>query len=475
MPRTLVEKVQDAHVVATRPTSVLGIDLHLLHEVTSPQAFAGLKRRGVGVRHPGRCFATVDHSLPTRPGSGEPVDPRAAEQLVALERSCAEHGIPFHGPGSDRQGIVHVIGPELGLTQPGMTIACGDSHSATHGAFGALGFGIGTSQVEQVLATQALITKRLAPHEVRFEGRLPEGVEAKDLALAFIARVGVNAGVGHAFEYRGPVVERLSMDERMTLCNMSIEAGAKAGLVAPDDTTFEYLEGRPFAPVGAAWDEAVTRWRTLRSDDDATYRRSTILNVDELEPRISYGTDPSQSIGLSEVVPDPDDRPAGPTRDRLRKALSYIGVPPGQSLLGHPIDVVFIGSCTNARLSDLRTAARVFEGRAVAPGVRTLVVPGSQAVRRAAEAEGLAAIFERAGAEWHRPGCSLCIAMNGDRLLPGQLAVSTSNRNFEGRQGPGGRTLLASPSTAAASAVSGQVADARALLAAPIELGSCRA
>ncbi|PYQ24974.1 MAG: 3-isopropylmalate dehydratase large subunit, partial [Acidobacteria bacterium] len=428
----------------------------------SPQAFAILRERGLRVRRPDRTVATMDHSTPTTPRrAGSPVeipDREAAAQVKALEANCREFGIPLYALGNERQGIVHVIGPELGLTRPGMTIVCGDSHTSTHGAFGALAFGIGTSEVGHVLATQCLLQARPRTLAVEAEGRLPAGVTAKDLILALIARIGIGGATGHVIEYRGPAVRALSMEERMTVCNMSIEAGARAGMVAPDDTTFEYLSGRPHAPQGPQWDAALESWRRLPTDDGAVFDREVRLDASALEPMITYGTNPGMGIPIRGTVPDPGGNPT------LQRALAYMGLEPGQKLLGRPVDVVFIGSCTNSRLSDLRQAATVFAGRRVAPGVRVLVVPGSQQVKRQAEAEGLDRIFREAGADWRESGCSLCIAMNGDRLEAGQYAVSTSNRNFEGRQGAGGRTFLASPLTAAAAAVTGRIADAREVL-----------
>ncbi len=462
--RTLFRKIWDAHVVAQEPESpaVLYVDRHLIHEVTSPQAFAGLRARGLRVRRPERTVATADHSIPTR---GPVVDDLARKQLRQLSENCREFGITLYEQGSPHQGIVHVIGPELGYTQPGLTIVCGDSHTATHGAFGALAFGIGTSEVEHVLATQCLLQNRPRSYEVRLDGRLAPGVSAKDVILALIAKIGVGGGTGHVFEYRGDAVRAMGMEERMTVCNMSIEGGARAGLVAPDDTTFEYLAGRAHSPRGADWDRAVAEWRTLPSDDGAAFDASVALDVGALAPMITWGTNPGMGMQVTDSVPDPA-RIADPAqRAAAEKALGYMGLEPGAPLLGRPIDVVFIGSCTNGRLSDLRAAASVFKGRKVAPKVRVLVVPGSQAVKNQAESEGLDVVFKQAGAEWREPGCSMCIAMNGDQLEPGQYAVSTSNRNFEGRQGKGGRTLLASPLTAAAAAVLGRVADARALVA----------
>jgi 3-isopropylmalate/(R)-2-methylmalate dehydratase large subunit len=464
-PRTLVEKIWDDHVVVEEPgaPSVLAVDLHLVHEVTSPQAFTGLRRRGLKVRHPERTVATADHSVPTTPRNLPILDAMAAAQVQQLETNCEEFGIPLHGVGSPSQGIVHVIGPELGLTQPGMTIVCGDSHTSTHGAFGALAFGIGTSEVEMVLATQCLLQRRPKTYEVRIDGRLAAGVSAKDVILALLARIGIGGGTGHVFEYRGSAIEALTMEQRMTICNMSIEGGARAGLIAPDDTTFEYIAGRPHAPQGAAWDAAVERWRTLPSEDGATFDRSISIDASALEPMITYGTNPGMGLPISSAVPDPGDQPDGSQRRALEHALEYMDLQPGQQILGQKVDVVFIGSCTNGRISDLRLAAAALQGRKVADGVRMLIVPGSDEVKREAEGEGLHEIFRAAGAEWREAGCSMCIAMNGDQLSPGQYAVSTSNRNFEGRQGKGGRTFLASPLTAAASAVAGVIADPRRL------------
>ncbi|HKA90857.1 MAG TPA: 3-isopropylmalate dehydratase large subunit [Haliangiales bacterium] len=449
--KTLLEKIWDDHVVVEEPgaPAVLYIDLHLVHEVTSPQAFAGLRARGLRVRRPDRTFATMDHSVPTTPLVA--LDAAGAAQLAELERNCRDFDVPLWGVGSERQGIVHVVGPELGLTRPGMTIVCGDSHTATHGAFGALAFGIGTSEVEHVLATQCLLQRKPKAFEVRFDGRPPPGVGAKDMILALIAEIGVGGGAGHVLEYSGAAVRGLDMEQRMTLCNMSIEAGARAGMIAPDETTLAYLAGRPFAPA-----EPDPRWRGLASDDGATFDRSVSIDAGRLEPMITYGTNPGMAIPIGAPVP----RPATATEE---KALAYMAVEPGKPLLGRRVDVVFIGSCTNGRLGDLREAARVLRGRRVAPGVRMLVVPGSRAVKRQAEAEGLDRVFRDAGADWREPGCSMCIAMNGDALRPGEVAVSTSNRNFEGRQGKGGRTHLASPLTAAAAAVTGRITDVRQL------------
>lgn len=465
MPKTLFEKIWESHVVVQRPDSpaILYIDLHLVHEVTSPQAFTGLRQRGLKVRRPDRTFATVDHAIPTYDLSLPIVDPVAAAQIRQMEKNAADFGITLYDRHSTRRGIVHVIGPELGLTQPGMTIVCGDSHTATHGAFGALAFGIGTSEVEHVLATQCLLQRKPKTCEVRIDGHLPAGVTAKDIILALIAQNGVGAGTGHVFEYTGEAIRALSMEERMTICNMSIEGGARAGMVAPDDTTFEYLAGREFAPKGADWEAALARWKALPTDEGARYDKSIRLDASALEPMITYGTNPGMGMPLTATIPDPDDLAEASQKAALRKALAYMDLRPNQPLLGHKVDVVFIGSCTNSRLSDLRQAAAVLKGRKVARGVRVMVVPGSQQVKAQAEAEGLDRIFEAAGAEWRESGCSMCLAMNGDQLAPGQYAVSTTNRNFEGRQGKGGRTFLASPLTAAASAIAGAIADPRRL------------
>ena len=473
--RTLFDKVWDAHVVrhpSTSTPAVLYVDLHLVHEVTSAQAFAALQQRGLAVRRPTNTIATMDHSTPTDHAvSGRralavlpSLDASARRQLERLEENCGAFGIPLYALGDERQGIVHVIGPELGLTQPGMTVVCGDSHTSTHGAFGALAFGIGTSQVAHVLATQCILQNRPKRLEVRIDGRLGAGVTAKDVILAVIAKLGVGGGTGHVIEYRGTAISALSMDERMTICNMSIEAGARAGMVAPDDTTFEYLAGRPHAPREVEWERAVVRWRDLRSDDDARFDASVTLDATSLAPMITYGTNPGTALPITACVPEPGRVAADADRQAMQQVLGYMSLTPGQPLLGTPVDVVFLGSCTNSRLSDLRAAAQILRHRRVAPGVRMLVVPGSQAVKRAAEAECLDRIFIEAGAEWRDAGCSMCIAMNGDALRPGQVAVSTSNRNFEGRQGAGGRTLLASPLTAAAAAVAGVVADPRLML-----------
>ncbi len=466
MPKTLLDKIWDAHVVTQEPGSpaVLYIDLHLVHEVTSPQAFQTLRERGLKVRRPDKTLATVDHSIPTYDRSLPIMDALAAKQVAQLATNCQEFDVPLYSPATGRQGIVHVIGPELGRTQPGMTIVCGDSHTATHGAFGSLAFGIGTSEVGHVLATQCLLQHKPKTFEVRVDGQLRPGVGPKDIILALISRIGIGGGTGHVFEYTGSAIRSLSMEGRMTVCNMSIEGGARAGLVAPDDTTFEYLAGRPFAPKGAAWDAALAAWRRLPSDEGATFDRSVTLDASALEPMVTYGTNPGMAAPITGRVPDPSEARDPSQRRALEKALAYMGLQPGQALQGQPVDVVFIGSCTNGRLSDLRQAADVLRGRRVAEGVRALVVPGSQQVKAEAEAERLDEVFRAAGCEWREPGCSMCIAMNGDQLEPGQYAVSTSNRNFEGRQGPGGRTFLASPLTAAAAAVTGVLTDVRSLM-----------
>ncbi len=463
-PRSLYEKVCDAHVVEAetleRP-AVLYIDLHLIHEVTSPQAFTELGLRGLKVRRPDRTVATMDHSTPTLPPNAEGVRPYATAQARAqvdqLERNCTAHGITLHDWNSPHRGVVHVIGPELGLTQPGMTVVCGDSHTATHGAFGALAFGIGTSEVGHVLATQTLLQRRARPMRVSVDGRLSRGVSAKDLALAIIAELGFGGGTGAVLEYAGDAVRALDMEGRMTVCNMSIEAGARAGLIAPDATTLAWLYGRDAAPKGEAWDRAAERWLSLASDEGAVFDSEVRLNAAVLKPMATWGTTPDAAIAIEDAVP-------APATTAAKKALNYMRIEAGKPLAGAAVDVVFVGSCTNGRLADLRAAAEVLRGRHVAPGVRMLVAPGSDAVRREAEAEGLDQVFLAAGAEWRLAGCSMCIAMNGDQVAPGQLAVSTSNRNFEGRQGPGARTILASPASAAASAVAGCVADPRPYL-----------
>ena len=465
MPKTIIEKIWNEHVVDQQEgaPAILAIDLHLVHEVTSPQAFTGLRSRGLKVRRPDRTVATADHSIPTTPRNLPIADEMAAAQVKQLEANCAEFGVPLHGWESPNQGIVHVIGPELGLTQPGATIVCGDSHTATHGAFGALAFGIGTSEVEMVLATQCLLQRKPKTYLVRVDGTLRPGVSAKDIILALIARIGVGGGTGHVFEYAGSAIRALSMEERMTICNMSIEGGARAGLVAPDETTFAYLKGRPHAPQGADWDAAVARWRTLTSDEGATYDKEIVINADTLEPMVTYGTNPGMGLPISGTIPNPADESDPAAARALVRALEYMDLRAGDSIIGRPVNTVFIGSCTNGRISDLRLAANVLKGQTVAKGVRVMVVPGSADVKRQAEREGLDKIFRDAGADWREAGCSMCIAMNGDQLAPGEYAISTSNRNFEGRQGKGGRTFLASPLTAAATALTGVIADPRTL------------
>jgi 3-isopropylmalate/(R)-2-methylmalate dehydratase large subunit len=465
-PRTIIEKVWQTHIVEEMAGAppLLYIDLHLVHEVTSPQAFSGLRARGLKVRRPDLTIGTTDHSIPTHDRSLPILDKVAEAQITQFEKNCRDFGIPFYGPGDKHQGIVHVIGPEQGLTQPGMTVVCGDSHTATHGAFGALAFGIGTSQVEHVLASQCLLQSPSKTYEVRVEGTLKHGVGAKDVILHLISRIGIGGGTGCVFEYAGSTIRALSMEERMTICNMSIEAGARAGLIAPDDTTYQYLSGRPYAPQGAAWDKALALWRQLPTDAGAAFDKSIDIDASALEPMITFGTNPGMGIPITAPVPDPASINDPLERDSLGKALRYMDLPSGKPLLGHPVNVVFIGSCTNSRISDLRAAAEVFKGRKVNPNVRVMVVPGSQLVRKQAHAEGLDVIFKEAGADWREAGCSMCIAMNGDELRPGEYSVSTSNRNFEGRQGKGGRTFLASPLTAAASAVTGVVTDVRTLL-----------
>ena len=465
MPQTIVEKIWNQHVVDQQegaPT-ILAIDLHLVHEVTSPQAFTGLRARGLKVRRPDRTVATADHSIPTTPRTLPIADEMAAAQVRQLEANCAEFGVPLHGWESPNQGIVHVIGPELGLTQPGATIVCGDSHTATHGAFGALAFGIGTSEVEMVLATQCLLQRKPKTFLVRVDGTLRPGVSAKDIILALIARIGVGGGTGHVFEYAGSAIRSLSMEERMTICNMSIEGGARAGLVAPDETTFAYLKGRPHAPQGADWEAAVARWRSLASDEGARYDKEIVIDANTLEPMVTYGTNPGMGLPISGTIPDPAHESDPAAARALTRALEYMDLRAGDSILGRPVNTVFIGSCTNGRISDLRLAANVLKGQKVATGVRVMVVPGSADVKRQAEREGLDTIFRDAGADWREAGCSMCIAMNGDQLAPGEYAISTSNRNFEGRQGKGGRTFLASPLTAAATALTGTIADPRTL------------
>jgi len=472
-PRTLAEKIWDAHVVRSAPgePDLLFIDLHLVHEVTSPQAFDGLRAAGRKVRRPDLTIATEDHNVPTTgitgpgvplSGPGSPVtDPVSRTQVEALRRNAAEFGVRLHSMGDAGQGIVHVIGPQLGLTQPGMTIVCGDSHTSTHGAFGAIAFGIGTSEVEHVLATQALPQVKPKTMAINVEGALPEGVSAKDLILAIIGQIGTGGGQGYIVEYRGEAIRSLSMEGRLTVCNMSIEAGARAGLVAPDETTFEYLKGRPHAPQGADWDAAVEYWKSLPTDEGAVFDHEVTIDATTLAPYVTWGTNPGQALPLSASVPAPSE-----TKDPngTERALTYMGLTSGTPLREIEVDTVFVGSCTNGRIEDLRVAAGVIKGRKVADGVRMLVVPGSMQVRAQAEAEGLNEVFTAAGAEWRSAGCSMCLGMNPDTLKPGERSASTSNRNFEGRQGKGGRTHLVSPAVAAATAVTGK-------LTAPADLG----
>jgi 3-isopropylmalate/(R)-2-methylmalate dehydratase large subunit len=465
MPRTIIDKVWDMHVVAQEPgaPAIFYIDLHLIHEVTSPQAFAGLRARGIGVRRPDRTLATMDHCTPTRPGGLAIVDAQGVQQLQQLSQNCREFGITLHELGSEHNGIVHVIGPELGYSLPGQTIVCGDSHTSTHGAFGALAFGIGTSEVEHVLATQCLLQQRPKTFEVRFEGKLRPGTGAKDMILALIAKIGTDGGTGHVFEYCGSAIDDLDMDGRLTICNMSIEAGARAGLIAPDEKTYRYLQDRPQAPKGAAWERALAHWKSLPTDPGAVYDRTITIDVSDLAPMITYGTNPGMGMPVDGIIPQPASSAPRAEIEAHEKAMRYMGLESGKPILGQPVDVVFVGSCTNSRITDLQAAASILKGRKVAAGVEVLIVPGSQAVKREAEALGLHRIFQDAGAQWREPGCSMCLSMNDDRVAPGKLAVSTSNRNFEGRQGPKSRTLLASPLTAAACALTGRVTDVRTL------------
>ena len=460
MGSTLAEKVWNAHVVrrADDEPDLLYIDMHLVHEVTSPQAFDGLRAAGRPVRRPDLTLATEDHNVPTIDIDKPIADVVSRTQVDALRKNCAEFGVRLHPLGDVDQGIVHVVGPQLGLTQPGMTVVCGDSHTATHGAFGALAFGIGTSEVEHVLATQTLSLKPFKTMAITVVGDLPDGVSAKDLILAVIADIGTGGGQGHVIEYRGEAIRALSMEARMTVCNMSIEAGARAGMIAPDETTFDYILGRPHAPQGEHWDKAVAYWRTLRTDDDAPYDKEVVIDASLLTPFVTWGTNPGQGVQLGGVVPSVDDFTDPVDRAAAERALAYMDLVPGTAMRDITVDTVFIGSCTNGRLEDLRAAAEVLRGRKVANGVRMLVVPGSARVRLAAEAEGLNLVFEEAGAEWRNAGCSMCMGMNPDHLSAGQRSASTSNRNFEGRQGPGARTHLVSPPVAAATAVAGHLA-----------------
>lgn len=460
MGKTLYEKIWDQHLVASPEgePSLMYVDLHLVHEVTSPQAFDGLRLNGRTVRRPDRTLATADHNVPTEPLSVPVLDPISKRQLEALDENCAEFGITLFPRGHENQGIVHVIGPELGVTQPGMTIVCGDSHTSTHGAFGALAFGIGTSEVEHVLATQTLPQQKAKTMAVVVEGSVPPGVTAKDIVLAIVGTLGTGGGAGYVIEYRGEAISQLSMEGRMTVCNMSIEAGARAGLVAVDETTIAYLRGRPGVPSGPAFEARADEWRLLVSDDDATFDRVVTIQASDISPTVTWGTNPAQVVALSGVVPSPDDFADADSRSATERSLAYMGLTPGTAIREIPVDVVFIGSCTNSRIEDLRAAAAVAQGNHVAPTVRALVVPGSHRVKVEAEAEGLDQIFIAAGFEWREPGCSMCLGMNPDQLTSGQRSASTSNRNFEGRQGRGGRTHLVSPVVAAATALLGRFA-----------------
>ena len=463
-PRTLAEKVWADHVVvpgagtgAAREPDLIYIDLHLIHEVTSPQAFDGLRMAGRPVRRPDLTLATEDHNVPTIDIDKPIADPISRTQVETLRRNCAEFGVRLHPMGDPEQGIVHVVGPQLGLTQPGMTIVCGDSHTSTHGAFGSIAMGIGTSEVEHVLATQTLPLRPFKTMAVNVDGDLPAGVTAKDIILAVIAKIGTGGGQGHVIEYRGSTIESLSMEGRMTICNMSIEAGARAGMVAPDQTTYEYLRGRPYAPTGAEWDAAVAAWDQLRTDEGSEFDTEIYIDATTLSPFVTWGTNPGQGVPLSEAVPDPELMTNDHERHSAEKALAYMGLRPGTPMRDIPVDAVFVGSCTNGRIEDLRAVADVLRGRRIADGVRMLIVPGSMKVRAQAEAEGLGEVFTAAGAEWRLAGCSMCLGMNPDQLSSGERCASTSNRNFEGRQGKGGRTHLVSPAVAAATAVRGRL------------------
>jgi len=462
-PKTMFDKIWDAHVVRQEPgkPAILYIDLHLVHEVTSPQAFEGLRLTGRRVRRPELTIATADHNVPTWERTRPITDEIARKQIEALEQNCRDFGITLYDVHSPNQGIVHVIGPEQGLTQPGMTIVCGDSHTSTHGAFGALAFGIGTSEVEHVLATQTLLQDRPKTMEIRVVGPLPTGVTAKDLILGIIGQIGVEGGTGYAIEYTGEAIRALSMEGRMTVCNMSIEAGARAGMIAPDETTFAYLKGRRYAPTGAAWDEAVARWRALPTDPGATFDRVVVIDAAKLQPHVTWGTNPGMVVPVTGRVPSPDDARNEAERRAYQRALEYMGLTPGTPIQEITLDRVFIGSCTNSRLEDLRAAAAIVKGRTVNPNVYAMVVPGSTPVKLAAEAEGLDKIFKAAGFDWREAGCSMCLGMNPDILRPGERCASTSNRNFEGRQGKGGRTHLVSPQMAAAAAIAGHFVDIR--------------
>ncbi|QEX19593.1 3-isopropylmalate dehydratase large subunit [Hypericibacter terrae] len=464
-PRTLYDKIWDKHLVDRQEdgTCLIYIDRHLVHEVTSPQAFEGLRTAGRKVRRPEATLAVADHNVPTTDRSKGIAEPESRIQIETLEKNCAEFGVPYFSMDDIRQGIVHIIGPEQGLTQPGQTIVCGDSHTSTHGAFGALAFGIGTSEVEHVLATQTLIMAPAKNMRITVEGKLPLGVTAKDMILAIIGKIGTAGGTGHVIEYAGDAIRALSMEGRMTVCNMSIEAGARAGLIAPDETTFEYVKGRPMAPKGAVWEQAVAYWRTLPSDPGAHYDKEVVLKAADIVPQVTWGTSPEDVLPITGAVPDPDKATDAGKRDAMKRSLDYMGLKPGTKLSELKVDRVFIGSCTNGRIEDLREVAKVAQGRKVASHVNAMVVPGSGLVKEQAESEGLDKIFIEAGFEWREPGCSMCLAMNPDRLEPGERCASTSNRNFEGRQGRGGRTHLVSPAMAAAAAVTGHLTDIREL------------
>ncbi len=465
-PRTLFDKIWQSHLVERQRdgTAILYIDRHLVHEVTSPQAFEGLRLAGRKVRRPDATIAVADHNIPTTDRAGGIKDAESRLQVETLEANCKEFGVPYIPVADVRQGIVHIIGPEQGMSQPGMTIVCGDSHTSTHGAFGALAFGIGTSEVEHVLATQTLVTRPSKNMRVNVSGRLPLGCTSKDLVLAIIGKIGTAGGTGHVIEYAGEAVRALSMEARMTMCNMTIEGGARAGLIAPDETTFAYLEGRPMAPKAGQWQQALAYWKTLPSDTGAVYDKEVTLEAGAIAPHVSWGTSPQQVLPITGVIPDPKEAPDEGTREAWTRALAYMGLEPGTPLSEIKVDTVFIGSCTNGRIEDLRAAAALVKGRRVAQGVRALVVPGSGLVKEQAESEGLDSVFQAAGFEWREPGCSMCLAMNADRLEPGQRCASTSNRNFEGRQGRGGRTHLVSPVMAAAAAVKGKLTDVRELI-----------
>lgn len=465
-PRTLFDKIWEDHVVRTEDdgTALIYIDLHLAHEVTSPQAFAGLRAAGRKLRRPDRTIAVADHNIPTTDRSKGIEDPESRLQVETLEQNVKEFGVPYYAVDDIRQGIVHIIGPEQGLTQPGMTVVCGDSHTSTHGAFGALAFGIGTSEVEHVFATQTIVQKPAKNMRVTVNGVPPKGTTGKDLVLAIIGKIGTAGGTGHVIEFAGDAIKNLSMEGRMTVCNMSIEAGARAGMIAPDEKTFEYLKGRPHAPKGGAWEQAVAYWKTLPSDESAVYDTEVTLDAAEIVPYVTWGTSPQDALPITATVPKPDDFEDEPRQNGVARSLEYMGLDGGMDIQDIKVDTVFIGSCTNGRLEDIRAAAEVAKGRKVADGIRALVVPGSGLVKEAAEAEGLDVILTEAGFEWREPGCSMCLAMNADKLAPGERSASTSNRNFEGRQGPGGRTHLVSPAMAAAAAIKGHLADVREFL-----------